>query len=65
MFSRCAVEYRDPTTGDLCYALKKVAKGTTSEYVLTSTNRAYAPIPVAIDSCFPFDRLVKTVEGDD
>jgi SAM-dependent methyltransferase/5-methylcytosine-specific restriction endonuclease McrA len=57
-----AVEYRDPATGDLCYALKKVAKTAAGKYLLVSTNRAYSPIPVDRNSVYPFARLVKTLK---
>ncbi len=58
-----AVEYRDPITGDLCYALKKIAKTATGEYRLVSSNRAYAPIVVDKQSCFPFARLVRRIQA--
>jgi phage repressor protein C with HTH and peptisase S24 domain len=58
-----AVEYRDPTTGDTAFALKRVEKNLgTGEYHLVSFNKSYPPIPVEPETMIPFARFKGVLE---
>jgi len=58
-----AVEYRDPTTGDTAFALKRVEKNLgTGEYHLVSLNKSYPPIPVEPETMIPFARFKGVLE---